>query len=134
MTNAEIQLIQSTYSQIKTASTRMASFFYNRLSELDASLEPIFEEDRQNHGIAFSLLLGKAVDSLSNPEEMLAELSVHKAVWIKFKRGDEAINTIGSAFIDTLSFAFGNEFKPAVLNAWATGFKTYASLFSGLKI
>lgn len=134
MTEAEIQLIQSTYSQIKATSTRMASFFYNRLSELDASLESIFEEDRQNHGIAFSLLLGKAVDLLNNPEEMLAELSVHKAAWIKFKRSDEAINTIGSSFIDTLSFAFGNEFKPAVLNAWANGFKTYASLFSGLKL
>lgn len=133
MTDAEIRLIQSTYSQIKAGSTRIAAFFYNRLSELDSSMEPIFEEDKHNLGISFALLLDRAVVSLNKPEEMIAELTAQKAIWIKLKRSTDDLNTVGSAFIDTLSYAFGNDFKPAILQAWAKGFKTYATLFSELK-
>ena len=130
MTEIEIQLVQSTYAQIKAGSTRMARYFYNRLSELDSSLEPLFEEDKANLGIEFALLLDKAVNSLQNPAELAAELVELKSKLDQFKRSTDTINTIGSAFIDTLSYIFGKDFKPQILKAWANGFKSYAVILS----
>lgn len=129
MTETEIQLVQSTYTQIKAGTTRMARYFYNRLSELDASLDPLFEDDKANHGIEFALLLDKAVNSLQNPSALQPEIAELKLKLNQFKRNSDTLNTMGSAFIDTLSYVFGKDFKPQILNAWAKAFKTFAAEF-----
>lgn len=108
----------------------MARYFYNRLTELDSSLEPLFDEDKANHGIEFALLLDKAVNSLQNPSELNTELAELKSKLNQFKRSADTVNTIGSAFIDTLSYIFGKDFKPQILKAWANGYKAYSAILA----
>lgn len=129
MTDSEIKTIQESYSKIQYKASRLAKYFYNRINELDNDLDPLFAEDSSNNGAAFSAILDKAVKSIENPSALLPEIKAMEAKIKYYKFGEDCMNTIGGAFIDTLSFGFDKEFTPPIMNPWVAGFKAYAALF-----
>ena len=129
MTDKDIQSIRQSYTKIQNSSARLAKYFYNRINELDGDLDPLFADDKANNGAGFTLLLNAAVNSLEDPKALLPEIKNMEAKIKYYKLEADCMNTIGGAFIDTLSFGFGKDFTPPVMNPWVAGFKTYAALF-----
>lgn len=129
MTEAEIQVIRKSYAEIKNTLPRLAKYFFNRANELDSDLDPLFAEDKANHGTAFAAIFAKAVDSLENPETMLPEIERMEAKLKYFNFEADALNTIGVIFVDTLSFGFGNSFTQDIIDPWVKAYKTYAAMF-----
>ncbi|RKD91320.1 globin domain-containing protein [Mangrovibacterium diazotrophicum] len=129
MTEADIKVIQKSYTEIKNTLPRLGKYFYNRANDIGSDLDPLFAEDRANHGAAFAAIFAKAVDSLENPEAMLPEIERMEAKLKYFNFKADALNTIGVIFIDTLSFGFGNNFTQDIIDPWVKAYKTYAAMF-----
>ena len=129
MTEAEIKIIRNSYAEIKNTLPRLGKYFYTRANDIGSDLDPLFAEDKANHGAAFVAIFVKAVDSLENPEAMLPEIERMEAKLKYFNFKEDALNTIGVIFIDTLSFGFGNNFTQDIIDPWVKAYKTYAALF-----
>lgn len=129
MTDFEIETVQKTYTQIQARGPVLAKYFYNRIGDIAADLEPLFTEDKANKGAAFKAILDKGVESLQNPDALIPDIKAMEAKINYYNFEEDCINSIGVAFIDTLSFAFDREFTPPVMNPWVKAYKQYAALF-----
>ncbi len=129
MTEFDIQVVRKSYDQISARGTILAKYFFNRLSEIASDLEPLVAEDAANNGAGFIATLDKGVKSLEDPKALLPEIKAMEAKISYYKFDEDCLNSIGVAFIDTLSFAFDREFTSAIMDPWVAAYKEYAALF-----
>ena len=98
--------------------TRLARVFYDRLFEVDPTLQKQFTRSMKEQRHKFYMMLKHIVQQLDHPE--LLELEVrelglrHRMYGVK--REDYA--TFFGAFIYALSAALGNDFTAEVRHAW----------------
>ncbi|WP_163708693.1 globin family protein [Mangrovibacterium lignilyticum] len=129
MTDTDIQLVQKTYPKLKVMAPRLAKYFYNRIAELDSTLESLFQADSASNGAAFAELLDQGVASIEDPKSLLPEIKKLEAKLTYYNIKADCLNTIGVVFVDTLAFGFGNEFNAQIQNPWVNAYKEYAALF-----
>jgi len=129
MTESDIIIVRKSFNEIKNTLPRLAKYFYNRANELDADLDPLFEEDKLSHGEGFVTLFKAVVENLENPEVLLPELKKMEAKIKYYKFNEDILNTVGVVFVDTLSFGFGNAFTQDIIDPWVKVYKEFAALF-----
>jgi hemoglobin-like flavoprotein len=118
MNQDQIQLVQSSFEQVKPIAGTAADLFYDRLFELDATLRPLFKSDlsEQKHNLMTTLSL--AVASLKRPDAILPavrQLGIRHAGY-----GVQAhhYQKVGEALLWTLAQGLGDHFTPEVEEAW----------------
>ena len=112
------KLVQDSFAQVAPIAESAAAMFYERLFDLDPSVEPLFKSDMAVQGRLLMQTIGTAVaglDDLSALTPIVQDLGVRHA---RYGVQPEHYETVGEALLWTLSQGLGDGFTPEVQAAW----------------
>jgi methyl-accepting chemotaxis protein len=118
MTPEQISLIQQSWRKVVPIADQAAQIFYQNVFDKDPSLKALFSQDLTEQKQKLVAMLDTAVKLLDQPERLLSALQKLGARHVHY--GAEAAHyvTVGSALLDTLASALGDEFSFTVRQAW----------------
>ncbi|TWU61682.1 MULTISPECIES: globin family protein [Crateriforma] len=125
MTPVQIELVQSSWEQVKPISEQAAELFYGKLFELDPSLKPLFKGDMKEQGKKLMATLSLAVASLTKLDSLLPALKDLGRRHVEYGVPDQSYQTVGQALLWTLEQGLGEAFTADVKEAWT---ETYVTL------
>jgi hemoglobin-like flavoprotein len=130
MTPEKIALVRRTWQQVFPIQDTAAQLFYGRLFELDPSLRGLFRGDMAEQGHKLMAMINTVVVSLDNLAPLLATVEDLGRRHVAYGVTETHYDTVGSALIWTLGQGLGEQFNPAVEDAWA---EAYGALASAMK-
>jgi hemoglobin-like flavoprotein len=130
MTPEKIALVRSSWQQVLPIKDTAAALFYGQLFELDPSLRPMFKGDMFEQGRKLMMIINTAVNSLDNLGPILGAVEDMGRRHVGYGVTEAHYDTVGSALIWTLGKGLGEQFTPAVKDAWV---ETYTTLASAMK-
>jgi hemoglobin-like flavoprotein len=130
MTPEKIALVRSSWQQVFPIQDTAARLFYGRLFELDPSLRGMFKGDMAEQGRKLMAIINTAVISLDNLGPILGAVEDMGRRHVGYGVTEAHYDTVGSALIWTLGKGLGEQFTPAVRDAWV---ETYSALASAMK-
>ena len=128
MNSAQINLVQSTFAQVRPIAVTAAEIFYNRLFVLDPALRPMFKGDLAHQGRMLMAMLNSAVNGLTNLDAIVPVVRQLGARHANYGVRQEHYATVGSALLWTLEQGLGDKFTPAVRDAWLTAYELLAGV------
>ncbi len=128
MNSEQINLVQSSFKDVRPIAVVAAEIFYARLFALDPSLRALFKGDMAHQGRMLMSMLNTAVNGLTNLE---ATVPVVRQLGIRhagYGVQDEHFATVGSALISTLEQGLGEKFTADVREAWTAAYALLAGV------
>ena len=130
MTPEKIALVRSSWQQVLPIKETAAQLFYDQLFELDPSLRSMFKGDMVEQGRKLMMIINTAVNSLDDLGPILGAVEDMGRRHVAYGVTEAHYDTVGSALIWTLGKGLGEQFTPAVKDAWV---ETYTTLASAMK-
>lgn len=130
MTPEKIALVRSSWQQVLPIKDTAAQLFYGQLFELDPSLRSMFKGDMVEQGRKLMMIINTAVNSLDDLGPILGAVEDMGRRHVGYGVTEAHYDTVGSALIWTLGKGLGEQFTPAVKDAWV---ETYTTLASAMK-
>jgi hemoglobin-like flavoprotein len=127
MNAAQIQLVQTSFSQVRPIAATAAELFYQRLFTLDPSLRPMFKGDMAHQGRMLMSMLSAAVNGLTDLPALVPVVRQLGARHANYGVRDEHYSTVGSALLWTLEQGLGDAFNLDVRKAWTVAYGVLAS-------
>jgi hemoglobin-like flavoprotein len=127
MNEQQIQLVQDSFEQVKPITNVAAELFYGRLFELDPALRPLFKGDMIEQKAKLMSTLAFAVAGLNQPEKLLPAVRQLGRRHAGYGVQNQHYQTVGSALLWTLGQGLGENFTPAVQEAWTAAYTLLAS-------
>ena len=127
MTPEKIALVRSSWQQVLPIQDTAAQLFYGQLFELDPSLRSLFKGDMVEQGRKLMTMINMVVISLDKLGPILETIEGMGRRHVAYGVTEAHYDTVGSALIWTLGQGLGEQFTPAVENAWADAYSTLAS-------
>lgn len=128
MDDKAIDLVQNSFKKVIPIADVAADIFYARLFEIAPEVKPLFTKDIKVQGQMLMAALGMAVNGLREPEKLKPVIvslgERHKAYGVK----DEYYALVGQALLFTLAKGLGDDFTPAVGDAWTQAYTLLAKL------
>lgn len=123
MSPSQIDLVQSSFAEVKPIAATAAELFYDRLFFLDPSLRKLFRNDMGKQGQMLMGMIGAAVGGLRNLETLAPVVRQLGARHVGYGVKDEHYQTVGAALLWTLEQGLGARFTPEVRDAWAAAYE-----------
>jgi hemoglobin-like flavoprotein len=130
MTPEKIALVRGSWQQVLPIKDTAAQLFYGQLFELDPALRSMFKGDMVEQGRKLMAIINTAVNSLDNLGPILGAVEDMGRRHVAYGVTEAHYDTVGSALIWTLEKGLGEQFTPAVKDAWV---ETYTTLASTMK-
>lgn len=127
MNPEKIALVRSSWQQVLPIKDTAAQLFYGQLFELDPSLRSLFKGDMVEQGRKLMAMINTVVISLDKLGPILETIEGMGRRHVAYGVTEAHYDTVGSALIWTLGKGLGEQFTPAVENAWAEAYNTLAS-------
>lgn len=127
MNSQQINLVQSTFNQVRPIAVVSADLFYGRLFILDPSLRPMFKGDMAHQGRMLMSMLSSAVNGLTRLDALLPVARQLGARHANYGVRDEHYATVGSALLWTFEQVLGHHFTSEVRIAWTAAYGLLAS-------
>jgi hemoglobin-like flavoprotein len=127
MKTEKIALVRSSWQQVLPIKDAAAQLFYGRLFELDPSLRGMFRGDMVEQGRKLMAMINTVVNSLDNLGPILERIEDLGRGHVAYGVTEAHYDTVGSALIWTLGKGLGEQFTPAVKDAWVEAYGTLAS-------
>lgn len=127
MNATQIELVQSSFSQVLPIADDAAALFYGRLFELDPSLRPMFRGDMKEQGKKLMTMIAVVVNGLKKLEQILPAVQTLGARHSAYGVRDEHYDTVGAALIWTLGQGLGEAFTDEVRDAWVAAYTLLAT-------
>ena len=118
MTSQQIDLVQTSFAQVRATPDAVAALFYNKLFELDPSLRPMFRGDLTEQGRKPMQMLSFAVSSLRRLEQIVPAVEDLGRRHASYGVRDQHYATVAAALLWTLEQGLGAGFTPEVKAAW----------------
>jgi hemoglobin-like flavoprotein len=128
MNATQVQLVQSSFEQVKPIAPIAAKIFYGHLFEIDPTLKNLFNGDMVRQGAMLMSMLGKAVSGLSKPETIVPTVKLLGARHVGYGVRDHHYHAVGVALLWTLEQGLGNAFTEDVKQAWSAAYQLLASV------
>ncbi|NME69779.1 globin domain-containing protein [Flammeovirga aprica] len=127
----QIKLIQETFSTIEPSALIVAKTFYDKLFELDPSLEELFSEDITPQRKKLMDMIGFLVYNLNDFDKLVGLI---KALGQRHSHcygvQDSSYETAATAFLYALEDNVGNAWTMKAKTAWGNLFKLVANLMT----
>jgi hemoglobin-like flavoprotein len=123
-------LVLASWAQIQPMAAQVAELFYDRLFELDPSLEPLLPHDLSAQGPQLMKALGLAVTRLRDFERILPFLQELGRRHVAYGVRAGHYVTFGKALLWTFEQQLAEDFTPGVKEAWAALYGLLASAMS----
>jgi hemoglobin-like flavoprotein len=120
LTLAQKTLVQDSFATIAPIADDAAVLFYQRLFELDPSLEPMFRGNMAEQRKKLMQMLTAAVKGLDRLDQLVPVVENLGRRHAGYGVTDAHYDTVGSALLWTLEMGLGRAFTAEVKDAWAT--------------
>ena len=127
MTPEKIALVRGSWQQVLPISDSAAKLFYGQLFELDPGLRGLFRDDMVEQGRKLMTMINMVVMSLDNLAPLLGAVEDLGRRHVGYGVTEAHYDTVGSALLWTLGKGLGEQFTPAVEDAWTEAYTTLAS-------
>jgi hemoglobin-like flavoprotein len=127
MTPEKVALVRSSWQQVFPIQDTAAQLFYGRLFELDPSLRSLFRGDMVEQGRKLMAMINTVVVSLDKLGPILATIEDMGRRHVAYGVTEAHYDTVGSALLWTLGKGLGEQFTPAIEDAWTEAYGTLAS-------
>jgi len=128
MTTRQIELIETSFAQVKPIAETAAELFYNRLFELDPSLRALFRGDMKEQGRKLMGMLALVVAGLRQLDRFVPAIEDMGRRHSNYGVQDEHYQTVGAALLWTLGAGLGDGFTAEVEDAWTVAYTLLASV------
>jgi hemoglobin-like flavoprotein len=128
MNSEQINLVQSTFAEVRPIAAAAAELFYERLFVLNPSLRSMFKGDMVHQGRMLMAMLNSAVNGLTNLNAMVPVVRQLGARHAGYGVRDEHYISVGSALLWTLEQGLGEKFTPEVREAWTAVYELLAGV------
>jgi len=128
MNSAQINLVQSTFADVRPISAVAAELFYSRLFALDPSLRPMFKGDMTHQGRMLMSMLSAAVNGLTNLDALVPVVRQLGARHVNYGVRAEHYATVGSALLWTLEQGLADKFTKEAREAWTMAYDLLADV------
>jgi hemoglobin-like flavoprotein len=118
MNPQQIFLVQSSFASVVPIADAASVIFYDELFEGDPSLRPLFKDDITEQRRKLMMMLGMAVNGLSNWDATSAVVRSLGERHVGYGVQKSHYDTVGAALIATLEKGLGDAFTPEVRDAW----------------
>ena len=120
LTAAQKTLVQETFAIIAPIADDAAALFYQKLFELDPSLQQMFRGDMKEQRKKLMQMLTAAVKGLDRLEQLVPVVEDLGRRHVRYGVTDQHYDTVGAALLWTLEAGLGRGFTADVKEAWAT--------------
>lgn len=127
MNPEKIALVRSSWQQVLPIQDTAAQLFYGQLFELDPSVRSLFKGDMTEQGRKLMAMINTVVNSLDALGPILGTIEALGRRHVAYGVTETHYDTVGNALIWTLGQGLGQQFTPAVEDAWAEAYDTLAS-------
>lgn len=124
----QIQLIQSSFSQVEPIADKAAAIFYAKLFEYDPSLKRLFKNDMASQGRKLMSTLKVAVQGLNDLGKLVPVLQKLAIGHVNYGVSVDDYTPVGNALMYTLKTGLGPAFTPETQKAWSILYKTVATV------
>jgi len=122
MTVEQIALVQRSFQTIQPVIEQAALMLYDRLFELDPSLQPLFHGSRREQAGKLAEALTIVVSAIDRPDRIRGAVEALGRRHAGYGVRDAHYSTMGEALIWTLARGLGDAFTPAVREAWGAAY------------
>ena len=128
MTPEQIEMVKSSWEQIKPISEQAADMFYGRLFEMDPALKPLFKGDMKAQGRKLMTMITTAVSHLDKLADILEPVQDLGRRHADYGVKPEHYDTVGAALLWTLGQGLGEAFTAELEAAWTQTYTTLAGV------
>lgn len=124
----QIVLVQDSFAKVVPIASTAADLFYQKLFDLDPSLQPLFKGDMQEQGAKLMKMLGLVVNGLNDLNSLIPAVRSLGERHVGYGVQDAHYDTVGEALIWTLEQGLGDAFTPQVKDAWLIAYTTLSTV------
>jgi hemoglobin-like flavoprotein len=118
LTAAQKTLVQETFAIIVPIADDAAQLFYQRLFQIDPSLERMFKGDMAEQRRKLTQMLTAAVKGLDRLDQLVPVVQDLGRRHAGYGVAEQHYDTVGAALLWTLEKGLGRAFTPAAKDAW----------------
>jgi len=126
MDQVQQHLVRASFAKVAPMADTAAAMFYERLVATDPTLRPLFKGDMVVQGRLLMTMIETAVENVHQLDQILPAVRDlgrrHAGYGVKAADYD----TVAGALLGTLEQALGEEFTPAMRDAWVVYYQTLA--------
>lgn len=127
MSPDQIKLVKQSWGQVAPIKERAAALFYERLFELDPSLQLLFRNDMAEQGRKLMTMIDAAVNALNDLPSVVPAVRALGARHAGYGVKNTHYETVGQALLWTLERGLGSMFTVETREAWVTVYKVLSS-------
>ena len=128
MTPQEIDLVQRSFDKVALERDGFAVDFYDRLFELDPSLRGLFDADLTAQRRKLTAMLVTVICNLRSPDLLHGALVRLGQRHVGYQVRTEYYAIAGEALIWALRRNLGDDWTPALQQAWLSAYNTLAGM------
>ena len=114
-----IVLVRTSWTRVEGIAPAAASLFYDNLFAADPALRPLFKSDLGHQGQRLMQMISAAVDKLDDLPTLVPVLESLAQRHAGYGVREPHYQAAGAALLKTLGQGLGDDFTPAVRDAWA---------------
>lgn len=123
MTPQQIALVQSSFAKVAPIAGTAANLFYARLFEIAPDVRRLFPDDMALQKKKLMAMLGTAVSGLTRLDALRPAVQALGERHVGYGVHVDHFTPVGAALLWTLQQGLGDEFTPAVEEAWAAAYE-----------
>lgn len=127
MTPEQVVLVKNSWSMVTPIADKAAELFYGKLFELDPALKKLFKGNMKEQGKKLMAMINTAVNGLDKLEAIVPAVEQLGVRHIAYGVKDKDYDTVGAALLWTLGAGLGEQFTPAVKDAWTNVYGVLAT-------
>lgn len=130
MTRQELDLVQSSWAQVRPISAQAAELFYRRLFDIEPQMKDLFKGDMRVQGQRLMDMIDSAVNDLDRWDQLVPALEALGRRHVGYGVKDADYDAVAAALLWTLEQGLGPAFTEEVRLAWIN---TYTRLADTMK-
>ena len=124
MTPQQVALIQQSFAKVAPISDQAAKLFYGRLFDIAPEVKPLFRGDMDEQGRKLMATLAVVVGGLAKLDTILPAASALAKRHVGYGVRPSHYAPVGAALLWTLEKGLGDDWTPALAEAWAAAYTT----------
>lgn len=128
MDSRQISIVKESFEKVRPYSNRLTRVFYDQLFELNPDLRKLFKKDMREQRRKFIKAITYIVVNLHDAETIGAKIKSLANSHVLYGVKEEDYQTFNAALLFALSAALGDDFTPAIKDAWKASFATLTKI------
>jgi nitric oxide dioxygenase len=122
MDSTQIALVRTSFAKVEPIAEQAAAIFYDRLFELAPQVRGLFKGSMLEQGRKLMAMLRTITLKLDDLDTLVPAAQGLARRHVAYGAKPEHYAVVGQALLDTLAKGLGDDFTPAVREAWSTAY------------